>query len=65
MMSSRSIEKFENAAKEAVMSDDVIEHIAGEVALSDQLMKLISVSARDQVYHHVQLRVVEEATSIV
>lgn len=65
MMLSLSMAKIENAAKDAVMSDDIIERIAEAVALSDQLMKPTAFSVFDQVYSHVQDRLAEELFFLV
>lgn len=45
--------------KEAVLSEDVPELIAEEVARSDRLMRWIVDVVRDEAYHHVQAKMAE------
>lgn len=60
IMSSRSMAKIKNSAKDAVLSVAVIAVIGEEVARSDQVMKPIAVTVRDQLCHHVQVRLAGE-----
>lgn len=61
MMASRSMTKVENAAKDAVVSENVVGRAVKEVVQSDQLMKSIGIVVRDQVYYHVQVKLNEKS----
>lgn len=59
-MSSRSMAEIENVVNDVIMFGEVVRRIAKNVAWSDQLMKLIAVLHRDEVYHNFQVTVAEE-----
>lgn len=51
---------FKDAAKDAMISEDVIQGVAKEVLSSDRLMKLINVLVSNLASHHVQVKLASE-----
>lgn len=60
MMSPRSTINGQNDSKYAVISSDVVGRVTEEVVWLNPLVKAVAVFVRDQVSHHVQVKLVEE-----